>query len=58
MPLRRDIMDEYIPNNDNNKTINIGIRISFEAKKHIDELAKRNRRSRSKEIERLIMEAE
>jgi len=51
-------MDEYIPNNDNNKTINIGIRISFEAKKHIDELAKRNRRSRSKEIERLIMEAE
>lgn len=42
----------------NKKTVNVGIRITPEAKKHIDELARKNRRSMSKEIERLIMEAE
>ena len=43
---------------DNKKIILVGIRITVEAKKRIDELAKKNRRTISKEIERLIMEAE
>ena len=51
-------MSKNKPNNDINVTINVGIRISKEAKKRIDELAKKNLRTMSKELERLIMEAE
>lgn len=51
-------MDEHIPDNDNNKTIAITIKITQEAKNKIEKLAKKNRRSMTKEIERLIMEAE
>lgn len=51
-------MNEDKPDTNNNKIVNVGIRITIEAKKRIDELAKKNRRSMSKEIERLIMEAE
>ncbi len=39
------------------ETIFIGIRVTPEAKKKIERMAKENRRSMSKEIERIIMEA-
>ena len=51
-------MSKNKPNNDMHMIIHVGIRISKEAKKKIDELAKKNLRTTSKEIERLIMEAE
>ena len=44
--------------NDKIKTIPITIKISKEAKHRIEKLSKKNRRSMTKEIERLIMEAE
>jgi len=36
----------------------LGVRVSVEAKKKIEKIAKLNRRSVAKEIERLIMELE
>ena len=39
-------------------TVFMGVRVSKEAKKKIEKLAKNNLRSVSKEIERLIREAE
>jgi len=43
---------------DSQKIVSLTIKITLEAKKQIKKLAKKNRRSMSKEIERLIMEAE
>lgn len=43
---------------DKNKSIVITIKLSPEAKEKIEKLAKKNFRSMTKEIERLIMEAE
>lgn len=43
---------------DNQKIVPLTIKITVEAKKQIKKLAKKNRRSMAKEIERLIMETE
>ena len=44
--------------NNNQKITPLTIKITIEAKKQIKKLARKNRRSMAKEIERLIMEAE
>jgi len=51
-------MNENIQNKDKNKPIVITIKLSHKAKDKIENLAKKNFRSMTKEIERLIMEAE